>query len=305
MRSFISGNSLYKLGIFGILIFGILSINSCYKFDGDQTAPSYLQIDTISINTYYAEQGSATYNITDAWVYVDDNLIGVFELPAVLPILRNGPQNIDVRSGIKLNGISSTRVPYPFYEKIAFEGLELFEDSVVSLGRVTTSYKSDLVFSWMEDFEDSGLTLEEVSFSDTAIKRTSPENNPEAYLSEYSRYSGIVNITEEKPIWSSLSLSTYPITAQGAPVVLELDYKNDNYFNVGLLFKEYGQFVKIPLYTINHSEEWNKIYLNLGPNITLHQQAEYFQVVIEAGLDNNKSKGTIYLDNIKLIYWPL
>lgn len=305
MRSFRLRNRLNKLGIVGILIFGTLSINSCYKFEGDQTVPSYFQIDDISLNAYYPEEGSATSNITDAWVYLDDNLIGVFELPALVPILKKGKQNIDVRAGIKLNGISSTRVPYPYYEKIAFEEFDLFEDSVVSVGNKSTTYKAGLVFGWKEDFEDSGLTLEEVSISDTIIKRTEPANNPEAYLSDNSLYSGVVNITEEKPVWSAVSLSTYPITPQGRPVVLELDYKNDNYFNVGLLFYEYGQFVKIPLYTINHSEEWNKIYLNLGPNITLHQQAEYFKVVIEAGLDSNKSTGSVYLDNIKLIYWPL
>lgn len=304
MRSSKSRNILYKLGIFSILIFGILSISSCYKFEGDQTIPSYLKIDNISINTYYPEQGSDTYNITDAWVYLDDNLIGVFELPALVPILKRGPQNIDVRAGIKLNGISSTRVPYPFYDKIAFDGFVLHEDSVHVLGNLTTTYQSNIDFGWMEDFEESGLTLEEISISDTALKRTNPANNPEAYLSENSRYSGVVNISSDKPIWSSTSLNPYPIPKQGSYVLLEIDYKNDNYYNVGLLFKELGQFVKVPLYTINHSEDWNKIYLNLGANITLHPQAEYFKIVIEAGLDTDKSAGTVYLDNIKLLYRP-
>jgi len=297
-------NRLNKLGIFIVLIFSTLIFSSCYKFKDGQTVPSYLKIDSIGLDTYYHEEGANTSKITDAWVYIDDNLIGVFELPAVVPVLKKGPQDIDVRCGIKLNGISSTRAPYPFYAPVAFENYELYEDSVQVLGKFNAEYSSPLEFGWMEDFEESGLTLEEISTSDTAIKRTEP-NDPEAYLSEYSNHSGIVNLTEEKPVWSAISLSSFPMPRQGASVLLELDFKTNNYFNVGLLLKEHSQFVKIPLLTMNHSDTWNKIYINLGPNISLHPQAEYYKVVIESGLETDRTSGTIYLDNIKLVYRPI
>lgn len=297
-------NRTNNLGIIGILIFTTLSFSSCYKFEGDQTIPSYLKIDSISLDTYYPEEGANTQKITDAWVYINDNLIGVFELPAVVPVLKKGPNDIDIRCGIKLNGISSTRVPYPFYSPVSFENYELYEDSIHVLGSIETKYTPNLEFGWMEDFESSGLTLEEVSTSDTAIKRTIA-GDPNAYLSEYSSYSGIVNLTTEKPTWSATSLNSFEIPKQGSSVLLELDFKTDNYFNVALLLKEYGQFVKIPLLTMNHSSTWNKIYINLGPNISLHPQAEYYKVVIESGLEAGKSSATIYLDNIKLVYRPI
>ena len=266
--------------------------------------PSYLKIDSLGLETYYHEEGANTSKITDAWVYINDNLIGVFELPAVVPVLKKGPQDIDVRCGIKLNGISSTRVPYPFYLPVSFDNYELYEDSVHVLGKFNTAYTPNLEFGWMEDFEDSGLTIEEISTSDTAIKRTDPDD-PDAYLSEFSNYSGIVNLTEEKPVWSATSLASFQIPRQGSSVLLEIDYKTNNYFNVGLLIKEYGQFIKIPLLTMNHSSTWNKIYINLGPNISLHPQADYYKVVIESGLETGRTSGTIYLDNIKLIYRPI
>lgn len=295
-------NRLNKLGIVFILILSTFTFNSCYKFSGDQTIPSYIKIDSIGLSTYYFNEGSDSHNITDAWVYVDDNLIGVFELPALVPILKSGPQNIDVRAGIKLNGISSTRVPYPFYNAISFDGYELYPDSVRNMGYIKTTYQSNLVFAWMEDFEDSGLTFEEISISDTAIKRT-VANDPNAYQDEYSQYSGIVNLTQDKPVWSATSLSSYPITKQGSAVLLEMDFKTNNYFNVGLLIKEYSQFIKIPLVILNHAETWRKIYINLGPNITLHPQADYFKVVIESEIEDENTQANIYMDNIKLIYF--
>lgn len=290
-----------KLGIV-ILVLSTFTLNSCYKFSGDQTIPSYLRIDSIGLNTDYFTEGSNTHNITDAWVYIDDNLIGVFELPAVVPILKSGPQNLDIRAGIKLNGISSTRVPYPFYKPITNEEFNLYPDSVIDMGVINTRYESDVVFAWMEDFEDSGITLEEISTSDTAIKRTS-QNDPNALIDEYSLHSGVVNLTEDKPVWSSASISSFPITSQGSSVLLELDFKTDNYFSVGLLILEYNTFIKIPLVIANHSNTWRKIYINLGPNISLHPQGDYFKVVFESEIENDKTRADIYLDNIKLLYF--
>lgn len=79
--------------------------------------PSYLYIEKIGLNTQY-EQGTASHKITDAWVYVDETLIGAFELPATIPILTEGLKKITIRPGIKLNGISNTRAIYPYFTPI-------------------------------------------------------------------------------------------------------------------------------------------------------------------------------------------
>jgi len=292
-----------QLRIFSALIFTTLLLNGCYKFEGDQTVPSYLTIDTMGIKTYYPDEGSKSSAITDAWVYVNDNLVGVFELPAVLPVLHRGPNELQILSGIKLNGISSTRVPYPFYKPVVYDNFEFIEDSVLVLKNVVTEYYPNTLFAWMEDFEGIGNTLDETSISDTVILKTEP-GDPNAFLTENSKYSGVVYLTDDNPIYSALSHSSYQLPKQGSPVVLELDYKTDNYFNVGLLIQEYGTLVKVPLVIVNHSDDWNKIYINLGPNLSLHPNADSFKVLIEAGLELEKTRATMYLDNIKLVHRP-
>ena len=70
--------------------------------------PAYIKINDIELNN------SSTDKITDAWVYIENQLQGVYELPAKFPVLETGVKEIRIKAGIKNNGISSSRVFYPF-----------------------------------------------------------------------------------------------------------------------------------------------------------------------------------------------
>ena len=70
--------------IIGLALF--LGFSSCKKFSGSQEVPAYIHIDSLTVDCDYFTYGANTSNITDAWVYVDDQPIGCFELPATFPI---------------------------------------------------------------------------------------------------------------------------------------------------------------------------------------------------------------------------
>ena len=79
------------LKIFFFLLFFTTLLFSCNKFDGDQTIPAYIHIEKITLaDNPIISEGSLSNRITDAWVYVDDELIGAFELPATFPVLKKG-----------------------------------------------------------------------------------------------------------------------------------------------------------------------------------------------------------------------
>jgi hypothetical protein len=61
--------------------------------------------------------------------------------------------------------------------------------------------------------------------------------------------------------------------------------------------------VDIPLVVVNKSDTWNKIYINLGPNISAYTNASNFKVYLESSL-SDESEAAYYFDNIKLIYRP-
>ena len=294
--------NLYYFLFFILLIFSGLLLQSCYKFSGTQSIPAYLKIDSVFLETNYTEQGSNSQKITDVWVFLNKDLVGIFELPAILPVLAEGVNDLEIRPGIWLNGIQSTRVPYPFYKPLVYENFIFYPDSVQDLGNLKMTYYDNLDFAWMEDFESTGVTLIETSTSDTAIKITSPAGNPEAFITPTSKYSGIISLTSEKPIYSATSLTTFEMPVQNDAVLLELNFKSNNLFHVGLLMNLPSGLKKVPLLIMNRSEEWNKIYINLGPNIALYNDAANYKVYFEAGLEIEKESAQIYLDNIKLIH---
>ena len=73
-----------------------VALASCQKFKGSQTVPAYIHIDSIAVEGDYYTYGANTANITDAWVYVDDQIIGTFELPATFPVLKKGKHKVSV-----------------------------------------------------------------------------------------------------------------------------------------------------------------------------------------------------------------
>ena len=79
----------------------LLIISACQKEETPNTIPAYLKIDTITL-----DENNTTTNITDAWVYINDQLQGVYELPATFPVLKNDTQTLRIKAGIKLNGIA-------------------------------------------------------------------------------------------------------------------------------------------------------------------------------------------------------
>ena len=95
-----------------------VAFSYCRKFEGSQTIPSYIHIDSITVNCDYFVYGANTSKITDAWVAIDDDIIGCFELPSTFPVLKKGPHKVSIYGGIKRDGISATRAPYPFYKPL-------------------------------------------------------------------------------------------------------------------------------------------------------------------------------------------
>ncbi len=300
------------------LIFTALWFGSCQKFESEQTIPAYIRIDSIPIYTNYELQGAPTENITDAWVYINNQAIGAYELPAVFPVLAKGLTEVRVDPGIKLNGIAALRSPYPFYQIIVQEVM-LVEGEEVDLNRDTlfsgdeaipysmaTTYFDNLEFVWMEDFEDPSLSLDSTSRSLTDIKRTEPANNPEALLAEYSRYSGLMTLSEVEYI---IDVATnvgneegYYLPQVGEFVFLEFDYKNNNYFTAGIYIQEQSQIIQHPVLNMRPSDEWKKMYVNLTPAVSSSVNAIDFNIFFGALKEDAVDEPMIYIDNIKLIH---
>ncbi len=295
----------YKVYYFSFLLglgFILLLASGCRKMESSQAIPSYIKIDSVYLDTYYPVQGSASQEISDVWVYVDDQQMGVFQLPALFPILAEGNHRLEIRPGIKLNGISSTRVPYPFYQPIVFENFNFVPDSVMDLGNIKTEYYENIKFAWLEDFEGSYISIRESETSDTTIEQTIPADSPEAFLSDHSSYSGKIVLTQSNPMFWGYSFNGYDLPRDGTPVALELNFKTDTPMLVGVLTSLPGDFKWDDLVYLNKSSEWNKIYVNLAPTTSRYPNAYDFKIYFRAIIGSDVDISKIYIDNIKLLY---
>jgi len=276
----------------------IMSIVSCEMIDPDETTPSYIHIEKIILNTSYSEHGTNSNKIVDAWVYIDDKLIGAFELPVTFPVLLDGIHEISIKPGIKQNGISSTRVAYPFFKKITLQNSELIKDEVLHLDTLTTSYLDNVEFAWLEDFEDGGISLEMTISSDTSIYKTSEPSE----IFE-GAYSGIVYMDNENSFFEIKTPEAFVLPKTGSPIFLELNYKTSNVFATGIFANEYTQSIQKEVMFITENDDWNKIYVNLTPTRNDYPNAIDFNIFFGSILGANSSTATVLFDNIKLVHF--
>lgn len=277
----------------------ILALSSCEVINPDEGIPSYIQIDTITLSTDYAAEGSASHKITDAWVYVDDELVGAYELPATIPVLKSGSHKITINAGIKMNGIAATRIQYPFYEPYEIT-TELFPDSVITL-QPNVYYYAATTFAWKEDFESPGYTLELTSLSDTTINKVTGT----ADVFGGTGSSGLFAMRNPPHIlFECKTINEYALPKGGTFVFLELNYKCNNTFRIGIFENEAGGITQQVPQTIliNKSENWNKIYVNLTNEVSLFVNAINYNVYFGVIPDEGNPQPEVYVDNIKLIY---
>ena len=257
---------------------------SCEKND---KIPSYIKVNNVNLN-YNQNFGSITENITDVWVYIEDNLQGVYEIPVEFPVLEEGIKNIRVKAGIKANGIASTRIQYPFYSSF-LDTINLVKDETIEIFP-TFSY-NDAFDAIIEDFENSGTTVDSTISSEIDFTIVNEDENKYAFAEIISP---LINF--------EIATQDLTLPQQGAPVYLELDYKSSTEFLVGMYINYPQDVVKSELVWVTSKQDWNKIYINLTQTVSESIGAQSFKVFINMRRNDPSSNEEISLDNIKVLY---
>ena len=289
-----------------LLLAIILSTSSCEKFEGEQTVPSYISIDTFYLrDNPNIQEGKLTHDFTDAWVYVDDQLIGAFELPAIVPVLQNGYHKLALYPGIKYNTLSGTRAPHIYMEPYIIEEFLFTIDSITGFSqpKPKVMYFDNTNFALIEEFESSDGTFIETSVSDTTIALF-PQD--QANFNRFGNSSGAGYLHGNNTVFEITSYEEdspgfqFPV---GVPVIFEMEYNVNNTIIVGAFIKNGSVITQHAILVLNPTNnEWRKAYVNLTPTVVKNPNADAFNVFIRADKDSGVDTARILLDNFKLIH---
>jgi len=292
------------------LLLVVFLVASCSKDKFKAQTPSYLHLESIDLETESFE-GSSSHKITAAWVTMDGNFLGAFEVPCIVPILAEGEHEFRISSGIKANGISATRITYPFYNVCDLflksnntyqlsdaNYITLIKDSSVVV-KATTKYTVNTDFLFIEDFEDAGAVLEMSEQSDTILSTT---NIDSLVFEGYG--SGEVHLDSVNDFFELISSEFKPISSIYNATMLELNYRCDHSFKLGVAVKsaDTGVIDRFESIQISPSPDWNKIYVHMTNQVNLGNSDDEFGVFLGSVKSSSVEKASFYFDNIKWVH---
>ncbi len=267
-----------------LLIVLALFITACEIINTEEDIPSFIRINQFE----HADVGTA--KIVDAWLYINNDLQGIYTIPNTIPVLKNGKQNLHISPGIKENGISASRKNYPFYvwhqEEVNLTPLDTIHIYP------STSYVSNCV-QWEENFDGAGSSFHQNLFkygvdiiSDTSVMTT-------------GGYGKII-LDGEK---IRFECTTDPIfLPKDRRVYLEMDYKCNTPFLLNLYKFTPTYATPNTVMLLNEQEEWNKIYIYLSEHIAPHTDANDFALSFLMFKDSALAQSELLIDNVKIIY---
>jgi len=296
--------------IFSLLFISIL-LSGCIKNNPD---PSWVEISQWDLQQNSSvtpnsvnDPGILSSNLSDAWVYLDGDLVGVFELPVKLPILKDGSHTFKIYPAIQNNGISATKKIYPFVEPYELI-VNLVQNEVTTINPITRYYSSAKF--WIEDFEDASIKIEDGPNSLAHIEKisSSPILDPELNGNSFGRIS--LDATNYFWIGSTVANNNGQLNMnlpRGKEVYLEIDYHNTNELTTGVLaINNDGSTTdntNIRLNSQTGTVKWKKIYIDLREIVSASTNASYFEFSFQSFLDTGESIGEVNIDNIKAVYF--
>jgi hypothetical protein len=259
--------------------------------------PAYVHIDSVALHTYPALDGTNSHNISDAWVYVDNQLVGAFELPATIPVPETGYHTLQILGGIKENGTSAERQGYPFYTAWSAQ-LNLVPGSRTVVNPVVAYTASCHPFDWREDFDGGpGTTLIDTISSDVRLKKD-PVNPFEG------TYSGSVYLVPSAayplPHFQCETATAFNKPDPGIEVYLEVNYRCNNKFYVGLINPLTN--ANIIYLTFNPTDVWKKMYVRFTDVLNGIPVGGTYKVYFGMDTDPAVPLPEMHIDNIKLIH---
>ena len=270
----------------------ICSFFSCDVINGDEEVPSFVELERFSLAAT-PDVGSVNQNITEGWVYVNNNLIGAFAEGSPFPVLEGGQVEIIVDPGIHENGIGFTPSLYPYYTRYRTTA-NLVRGEVNKINPVF-EYRENTDFLLIQEFENNTIfTVDRDGDEETRINYTTD--------GALEGLSGIITLDQDNPTVNVATNTFFNLPTFGVnDPWLEINFKTDVPLALGLLsFDDGGNVSQLYGHGLNTTSIWKKVYINLK-EIIINNPTPPYQLGFGAELPSGQTTGTIMIDNIKLL----
>lgn len=280
---------------FAIVAIISIFIYSCRVVDPAEEIPSYIRITSVSLTTS-GNEGSNSHKITDAWIYIDGELIGAFEIPCNVPVLKEGPHTILIKAGIKQNGMSSLRAIYPFYK--GWESTVFLTRGSVADVTPSFTYFPVTNLLWNCDFENSAG----INYDDATQNYFPGLVDLVSGVDAFEGNSGSITLTGAENYCFMQSADSFYLDP-GDEIYLELNYKCDQSFTIGLNFTPASspEPIHLPWVEVEPSADWNKLYIRLNDALAGQPLNVKYRVFLQMSKPSSVTESHIWLDNLKFI----
>src|SRR5687768_5345482 len=238
---------LFYISLFSGIITATLFSSGC---NDASIVPSYVRIDTIIVDsTNFSYTGNLAPKVSFAWVYVDDNLQGVYTLPCKFPVTEEGPHKITIYGGVYEFGNGSSATRYIFYKPWEVNDTLVKEDTLVLQPHI--SYlDSTAVFEINTDFDANPGDFVYYGGSGVYVN----DNSGGVTGDCLAMYMGPSDTTS----FSVISTQTTYVP-KGKKYFVELNYK----CNCPFYFDIKTETSARSIVGFNTKDEWNKAYINI------------------------------------------
>jgi hypothetical protein len=112
-----------------------------------------------------------------------------------------------------------------------------------------------------------------------------------------------VYLDSNHPVFECYTIdSALALPYGGAAVFAELNFKCTNEFIVGLITYRNTEIYQDGLVTLNPTDTWKKVYINLTADIALTANATGYRLFIYAMKNSSNATDELYFDNIKIVH---
>jgi len=287
----------------------LLLVYSCDIINPTEPIPTLLEIDTVLIESNLEEEGSAIHTISDVWVFVNpegsqgSDLLGVFPLPAIIPVLEEGMTSLTIQAGVKLNNQTANRSIYPLFRS-SITMVDLVAGEAVKLKPVF-SYKpaAQIRFDLINDFElsnDFVSLIDSIELELTDDEDLVFEGNKSLTLQLDTTQNGfIITTLKSFKVQTNSSNVSDELPIGDRQTYLEMHYKNDATMFVSLLVDD--DPIPFDILRIGAKKEWSKIYIPLK-DILASSNATFVKLAFEGFKPDSLNTARFSWDNIKIAH---